>query len=343
MAALGTTLPTMLDLAKMLDPDGKSLAQIVPILNQVNDVFPRIRWQPANGTWSHRSTYHTVLPRGSWTKINGTIAPTVGKTGQSTDGVAEYQDYSQVDPILAEASGNVSAYRLKHDAMHMQGAVHEFMETWFYGNADLVPEEFTGLAPRYAAKFSGSTETAENIILGGSAAGQTDCTSIWILNLSGDGVTGIYRPSTMAGLQMVNKTPGAPMTMAQGDGTYAERLVTHYRWSCGLALVDWRKAVRIANIDTSALTKTGSASNDSDLVDLIQQGIELLPPDTSGETVILGNRTIAQYLRRQTHNATKATTLSWENFGGKRVQMVGELPFLRCDSITNGETAMAVS
>jgi hypothetical protein len=341
MAALSTQLPTMLDLAKMLDPDGKTLAQIVPILNQDNEILPRLRWQESNGTWSHRTTYHTSLPTPTWSKINGSIAPAKGTTGQSTDGMGEMQGYSQVDPILADASGNVNAFRLRHDAMHMQGMSHEFAQTLFYGNADLVPEEFTGLSARYAAAGSSAlrTETAENILDGGS--NDTDNTSIWIICMDSDmpGVTGIYRPGSQAGLKMTNK--GLQTVSVGSGGEFAERYVTHYRWSCGIAVTDWRKNVRIANIEVSDLTK--NAATGADLLDLIMQGLELLPSGAQSSAVILGNRVVSSFLRRQSRNAIASSTLGYETVAGKPVLTVGGVPFLRCDALTNAESAVPFS
>ena len=313
MAALSTALPTLLDLAKMLDPDGKTLAQIVPILNQDNEILPRLRWQESNGTWSHRNTYHTSLPTPTWSKINGSVTPAKGTTGQSTDGMGEMQGYSQVDPILADASGNVNGFRMRYDAMQMQGMAHEFAQTLFYGNADVVPEEFTGLSARYAASGTSSlkTETAENILNGGSS--DTDNTSIWIVCMDSDtpGVAGIYRPGSQAGIKMTNK---GLQTVAIGDGSFAERYVTHYRWSCGVTVVDWRKNVRICNIDISALTK--NAASGADLLDLIMQGLELLPSGAQSSAMILGNRTVSSFLRRQSRNAIASATLGYETVVG---------------------------
>lgn len=340
MAALSTALPTLLDLAKMLDPDGKTLAQIVPILNQDNEILPRLRWQESNGTWSHRNTYHTSLPTPTWSKINGSVTPAKGTTGQSTDGMGEMQGYSQVDPILADASGNVNGFRMRYDAMQMQGMAHEFAQTLFYGNADVVPEEFTGLSARYAASGTSSlkTETAENILNGGSS--DTDNTSIWIVCMDSDtpGVAGIYRPGSQAGIKMTNK---GLQTVAIGDGSFAERYVTHYRWSCGVTVPDWRKNVRICNIDISALTK--NAASGADLLDLIMQGLELLPSGAQSSAMILGNRTVSSFLRRQSRNATASSTLGYETVAGKPVLTVGGVPFLRCDALINAETAVPFS
>ena len=344
MAALDATMPTMLDFAKLTGPDGKltPLSEIVPILNLTDMVFPRIRWMPANGKFGHLTTYDTELPEGDFTGFNGYSLPTKGTTAQSTDGLAHYQDYSSVDKFLAEAHGDVDQYRLIQDAKHMQGAVHKFMRTWIYGNAKTAPKSFTGLAARYAAKFGATaTETAENIVLGGAAALQTDSTSIYILNMGRmGGVAGIYQPNTMAGFQIKDLQEQTEQHATLG---LRQVLRTHYRWSCGQTIPDWRKCARIANIDTGALTAAGNGSNDTDLAAKIRWAVDLLPPDAEGETVILGNRLVSQWLNQQVMTKVNGTFATYENVGGKQIMMVAGLPFLRCDSILSTETAMATS
>jgi hypothetical protein len=58
----------------------------------------------------------TAIESGDFAGINGYTLPSVGTTGQSEDGLADYQDYSLVDVRLAEASGNVDQYRMIQDA-----------------------------------------------------------------------------------------------------------------------------------------------------------------------------------------------------------------------------------
>ncbi len=344
MAALDSTMPTLLDLSKLTGPDGKltPLSKIVPILNKVDLLFPRIRWMPANSRFSHRSTYDTELPEGDFAGVNGFTLPSVGTTAQSEDGLADYQDYSKVDIRLAEASGNVAEYRRIHDSKHMQGAVHKFMRTWFYGNSKTVRKEFTGLSARYAAKFgAGSTQTAENIILGGGLQNQNDCTSIWVLNLGEmAGVAGIYQPNTMAGFQITDRDR---YTEQNSSGAMRETFLTHYRWSCGQTLPDWRGCARIANIDVGQLTAAGTGANDTDLLAKIRLAVDMLNPSVDGETFICGNREVMQWVNQQALKTARGTTITFETMGGKALTMVCGLPFLRCDSITSAETGMATS
>jgi len=61
MAVLGTGNPTLLDFAKSLDPDG-SIANVIEILNQTNEVIPDVTWVEANLPTGHRHTVRSGIP-----------------------------------------------------------------------------------------------------------------------------------------------------------------------------------------------------------------------------------------------------------------------------------------
>ena len=54
-----------------------------------------------------------------------------------------------------------------------------------------------------------------------------------------------------------------------------------------------------------------------------------------------GNRTIASYLRRQIVNKVASSTLSMGEVLGRKVMMMGEVPFYKTDAILNTEATVA--
>ncbi len=62
MAALSAVNPTLLDLQKVTDPDGK-VADVVEILNEVNDISMDVTWLPGNLTDGHQTTLRAGSPR----------------------------------------------------------------------------------------------------------------------------------------------------------------------------------------------------------------------------------------------------------------------------------------
>lgn len=343
MAANPDYLPTMMDMAKMSQSTGTAMAEIVPVMQQNCEVLPKIRWEKSNGPFSNTSTYQVRVPRPTWTDANHAgIAPTVGTTMQAIDGLGEMQGYSMADPIVAEPYG-VVAYRKRQDMMHLQGAGEELEETFFFGNSD-VSGDFDGMAMRYAAGGTSplATETVDHVIHGGGSG--TDNQSMWLISLGSEsdmfpGVVGIYRPGTVAGFQ-ITATPQPVTVNGSTAGTYVQRYVTHYRWSCGIAVIDWRKNVRICNIDKSALTS--DASSGAKLHELVAIAAERLPSGTQNTYLVLGRRA-REYFRLQAINKLGNSTLDYDSLAGKRVLRVGEFEVLNCDALNADEALVPMS
>src|SRR5688500_13170639 len=162
MATLAVTNPTLLDLARRTDPDGR-IASIVEILNETNEVLDDMTWREGNLTTGHRSTIRTGLPAPTWRKMNGGVQPTKSRTAQITANTAMLEAYAEVDKALADLNGNTSEFRLSEDRAHLEGMSQELAETIFYGNEGTAPEEFTGLSMHYNDL---TAESADNMIDG---------------------------------------------------------------------------------------------------------------------------------------------------------------------------------
>jgi hypothetical protein len=61
MAVLSVRNPTLLDLAKATDPDGR-IATIVEILNETNEVLEDMVWMEGNLPTGHRTTIRSGIP-----------------------------------------------------------------------------------------------------------------------------------------------------------------------------------------------------------------------------------------------------------------------------------------
>ena len=85
MALLSTTSPTLADLAKRKDPDGK-IAKIIEILNIQNEMLDDIPWMAANDGTGHKTTIRSGLPQGTWRKLNYGVQPEKSTTVQVRDG-----------------------------------------------------------------------------------------------------------------------------------------------------------------------------------------------------------------------------------------------------------------
>ena len=288
MATLAANNPTLIDLSKRLDPDGK-IASIVELLNQSNDVLTDMSFMEGNLPTGHKTTIRTGLPTPTWRKLYGGVQPGKSTTVQVTDTCGMLEAYAEVDKALADLNGNTAAFRLSEDAAHIESMSQEMAQTLFYGNEGTEPEAFTGLAPRYSSL---SAQNADNIIDAFSGSGG-DLTSIWLCVWGPQTGHGIYPKGSQAGLQMSDKGQ-VTVENVDGAGGRMEGYRTHYRWDCGVSIRDWRYFVRIANIDISEL---GTIANTKNLINWMVQASERIPSFGKGRAAFYMNRTLREKLR----------------------------------------------
>lgn len=328
MATLAVTNPTLLDLAKMSDPNGK-VETIVEILNQTNEILDDMSWQEGNLPTGNRTTIRTGLPAPTWRKLYGGVQPNKGSTAQITDNTGMLEAYAEVDKALADLNGNKEAFRLNEDRAHIEGMNQELASALFYANEATAPEKFTGFAPRFNSLAAAN---AENIIDAGGTG--TDNSSIWIVVWSPMTVYGIVPKASKAGIQMQDLGE-VTIENVDGSGGRMQAYRSHYRWDAGLTVKDWRYVVRIANVDKSLLTK--DISTGADLHDVIVRGLELIPNLNMGRTVIYVPRNIRSYLARQAINGVKNSTLTMEQMQGRRVVAFQGFPVRRVDALAADE------
>ena len=328
MTTITATNPTLLDVSKRLDPDGK-IASIVELLAQSNDVLQDLTFMEGNLPTGHRTTVRTGLPTPTWRKLYGGVQPGKSSTVQVTDSAGMLEAYAEVDKALADLNGNTAAFRLSEDAAHIESMSQEMASTLFYGNEGTEPEAFTGLAPRYNSL---TAQNADNIIDAFSGSGG-DLTSIWLCVWGPQTGFGIYPKGSLAGLQMSDKGQ-VTVENVDGAGGRMEAYRTHYRWDCGLSIRDWRYFVRIANIDLSELDTIANTKN---LINWMVMASERIPVPGKGRACFYMNRRLREKLRLGILERI-SSNLSWETVEGKRVMTFDDIPVRRTDALINTET-----
>ena len=330
MAVLSTTNPTLADVAKRYDADGK-IDTIVELLAETNEVLDDMTFLEGNLPTGHRTTVRSGLPASTWRKLNYGVQPSKSTTVQITDTTGMLEAYAEVDKALAELNGNTASFRLSEDRAFLESMNQTMANTLFYGDTGTDPEKFMGLSARYN---STTAESGDNIIVGGGSG--SDNTSIWLVCWGPNTCHGIYPKGSQAGL---NHQDLGEVTLEDAANGKYQGYRTHYKWDIGMSVRDWRYIVRIPNIDVSNLTKDASGSSAA-LVDLMVQAVEKLPNVNLGRCVFYGNRTISSILRRQITN-TSNVRLSMDEVAGKRVMSFDGIPFRRNDAILNNEALVS--
>lgn len=328
MATLTVTNPTLLDIAKATDPNG-SIATIVELLAQSNDVLQDMTWVEGNLPTGNKTSQRTGLPTPTWRKLYGGVQPAKSTIAQITDNCGMLEAYAEIDRALADLNGNTAAFRMIEDAAHIEGMSQEQASTLFYGNEGTEPEAFTGLSPRFNSL---SAQNADNIIDAFSGSGG-DLTSIWLCVWGPQTGFGIIPKGSKAGLQMTDKGQ-VTVENVDGAGGRMEAYRTHYRWDAGLTIRDWRYFVRIANIDLSELDTIANTKN---LINWMVMATERIPTLGKGRACWYVNRKIREKLRLGILERV-SSNLSWETVEGKRVMTFDDIPVRRTDALVNAET-----
>lgn len=328
MSTLSVTSPTLLDLAKRSDPDGK-IAPIVEMLALYNPVLDDMSWVEGNLPTGHRTTVRTGLPLPTWRKLYGGVQPTKSTTAQITDNTGMLEAYAEVDKALADLNGNTAAFRMSEETPHIEGISQTLAKTIFYGNEGTLPESFTGLSPR----FNDTTATNGVNIIKAATSG-SNLRSIWLVVWGPNSVHGIVPKGSRAGIQHEDKGQ-VTIENQDGSGGRMEAYRSHYRLDAGLTVRDWRYVVRIANIDPTTLTK--DAATGADLRDLMFQAMSI-PPNLNGRAAFYASRDVWTFLRRQTSAGTKMSTLEAKNVGGQFVEDFQGIPIKRVDALNTDET-----
>lgn len=288
MPTIGANVLTLSDWAKRVDPDGK-VPMIAELLSQSNEVLQDMLWMESNGATSHRTTVRTGLPTSSWRLINNGIQPTKSRTAQIDESIGILEAWSEVDVDLAMLNGNTSAFRLSEAQAFIESMNQEKVQTLFFGNSSVDPEEFTGFSPRYASISAG--DIAQNVLDGGGTG--SDNTSIWLVVWGANSVFGVFPKGSTVGLTHQDLGEVTVETTAGIAGNRMRAFQDRWQWKCGLVVKDWRFAVRIANIDVSDLVAN---TTPADLTDLMIRAIHRVPNLRLGRASFYMNRTVMQML-----------------------------------------------
>ena len=334
MAELSANNPTLLDMAKRLDPNGK-IATIVEILNETNEVLDDMSFVEGNLETGHRTTIRSGIPAPTWRKLYQGVQPTKSTTVQVTDNVGMLEAYAEVDVALADLSNRTAEFRASEDKAFIEGISQELADTIFYGNEGTEPEAFTGLAPRFN---STTAENGDNILVGGGSG--SDNASIWLVVWGPNTVHGIIPKGSTAGVKMTDKGV-VTIEDADGSGGRMEAYRTHYRLDAGLTVRDWRYIVRIPNIDRSDLAKAHGSG--ADLPDLMFQAMRLIPNLNAGRPVFYMSRDIATMVARQVAVDGASTFLTADNNQGdmRWTERFHGIPMRRVDALAGNEATVS--
>ena len=290
MATIGSSYLTLADAAKLMDPQGK-VVDVVELLSLTNGILDDMLFKEGNLPTGEQLSVRTGLPTVAWRMAYKGVAVSKSTTAQVTEGCGLLTGRYEIDRLIADLNGNTAAFRASEAKSFTSAMNIEMASTLFYGNSGTAPEEFTGLAPRYA---STSAPNGQNILSAGGAG--SDNTSVWLVGW-GDPVYGVYPKGSKAGL--IREDLGVIDAFDSSNNrfrAYAEL----WEWKLGLALRDWRYVVRIPNIDISdlaALATTQATTAATYLPKLMSRALDRIPTPNGVRLAFYANRSVLSLLR----------------------------------------------
>lgn len=323
---------TLLDIQKRLDRNDK-IANIIEMLAQSNEMLQDMSWVEGDSADGLTATLRTGIPTPTWRRFNEGVQPTKSTSASVNFTCGMVENYSEVDVDLARRVADPMAVRLSEATPILEGINQEVQRALIYEDEKLNAGRITGLQAYYNSVLTATSASATNVIDAGGTGSNN--TSIYIVCWHPQGVTGIYPKDSKAGLQHFDH---GELTTFDANGVGGARLRVfqdRWQWKCGLAVKDWRQAVRICNINyTNLITDTGAA----DLVKLLFRGIQRINMPSMGRIGIYMNRAVITKLSEQSY--TKIGTgggLTFENVDGVLLTKWNGYPIRRVDQLAINE------
>ncbi len=326
MAAItDTAFPNLANVASRLDPNG-SIAHVANVLSKKNPILDDIPWIESNEMTGHRITQATTsLPSASWRMLNAGVSATKGETSQFVESCGRLEDESKIDEAIVELNGG-AAYRASEDMLKMEGFAQQFATSVFYESTSSNPERIHGLAPRYPAT---SGYSSSSYVLAGTNAG-VNARSVWLMRWAERKLYGIYPKGTKAGLERIDH---GKQRVLDSNSRAFWAFVTQFIWRCGIAVEDYRYAVRTQWDPDDAEMAAG------------EKGLYLKLSDALG--TIYEPEGAVFYMDRTSLNRLNAQLLANENrpleyiaYGGRRVPSFMGVPIRITDALV-AETAIS--
>lgn len=335
MAAIGNTNLTLMDYARRADPDGK-IQRIAEMLNVVNEVLEDLVFVEGNTTTGHKTTLRTGLPSVAWRQINKGTQPSKSQTKQQLFTAGIIEGLGRVDEELVNIAVDKAAFRLSENAPFIEAISQLMATTLFYGNVEINPDRFTGLSPYYSATTAAS---GANVILGGGSG--SDNTSLWLVVWGENTIHAFFPRGTKAGIEHNDKGLELVSDSESPAGQYYA-YIDQYKTRLGLAVRDWRYAVRICNLDVSALaTASDSSDSSANVIKFMMQALNKVPSLRIGRAAWYCNKEVKTALDIKAYNHTNVNLTIEKLEGGAPISRFMGIPIRRCDAILNAETLVA--
>lgn len=276
---------------------GEKAGDIIELMNQTNDIITDIPFMESNHSDGHLTRIRTGLPEVYWRRLYQGTPPSKAQFSQVKEVCGMLEALMELDVAEVALYGDrAKTFRLSEGKAFAEAMRQKVARTLFYGDSNVNPDEFNGLAMRYPSK------TSPNVIDAGGTGGR--CTSMYLICWGANTAHGLYPKGSTGGLS--TEDLGKYMTQ-DSDGRKFQVVGDMYNWQCGLTVRDWRAVVRIANIPVGRLILSKGESGFVDLHRLSVMAKNKMPESMRNQAIWYCNADVLTALELQATDAGNVT------------------------------------
>lgn len=261
------------DVIALKNPDG-TLANVAEILMQSNSMIEDMPVMEGNVETGEQLTLRRSLGTPHWKRYNEPVKPSVSRTTQENEVTGHLEDWSEIDCDLADKAGaSLGDFLLRESKPKMQAMSQEMAKTIVYGSLGADAKTFNGFMTRMNT-LNGDYMNGEPIVIDAGGTNEGGLASVLLIGWSPETIYGLYPKGAQGGLQFEDKGKITKDT----DTGLLDVYRSKFSWDMGLAVRDYRYAVRIANIDVEELQGlTPSTAASSPLYMKIIKAVGMIP------------------------------------------------------------------
>lgn len=332
-ATIGDEAVTWKDYASQLDPDG-SCATVIDVLQEQNDIIQDMPVVAGNKEYGILTTQNAADPVVSIRGVNEGIDPTKGAFKQLSVNAALFTALLTIDKELLEAANDKAVFRANMNKPFIGAMGKKLAEQLFYGSMGDNAQSFNGLTHFYNA-----TTTADfgDYVLKAGGSG-TDNRSLWLIDWGQENIHGFFPKNSIAGL---DHTAFDVTIQETADGKKIPVYQDLWEWRAGIVVRNYKKVVRIANIDASTLATIGTGSDTSpDLMNLMIEAMGAIPNLSPNARFYCG-RKVRTALYKQINNKSNALITPMDIANKPPIPSFMGVPIRLCEVLDTDEAVVS--
>ena len=322
MAAIGTTTPTLYDLAEVTQ--NQAIMDVVFPLTEAQDLLKDAVYLEANDLTSHRITRNNKLVSGTWRQINKGIDAAKGAQTPVREEIGLIESRLEVDKKELDIAPNRQKFLEIQAKAHLEGMSNDIADALVLGSLATNSASIDGIETRYG--LLADTDGFGQSICHDYGGTGSDLMSILAIQW-GPGQVYVAYPRGSKTFGVVREPRGVERVLDSDSKAYYA-YVERFEWNGGLVIEDDRCIRRICNIESAGTSNNLVSATD---VETLIDALVSMKTMGSGATLYMNRTAYAQLWKAQKDktNVDYQVSNPWKSpeywFDGHRVRFTDSL------------------